>query len=460
MTRNVALTAAVALLMAVAWSVGDVWGRGFGGGRGGGFRGGGGRAGGFGGRGGGGGFSGRVGGGGRGEFGGNRFGGGGNRGGFGGRSGDRAGGGFGNRAGGEFGNRAGGEFGNRAGGQFGDRAGGGLAGRGNNLGDGDRGFDGLGLGQRNGVGRGGRNVGNRPNRSQLSSFLGLPSDGGLHSVARSHPFGNDFGRGRGAGDLAARTDPGRGDGLAGRRGLGADGVRNGFGYRSPSSRYNDAAAIRNNFDGYGRYNRAWYGAHPGAWYPARWAAGAAWTAATWAGIGSWFGYGAYAQPVEYNYGSNVVYQGDNVYVNGQDVGSSDEYYQQAQSLAGAGAAAQPADDDQWMPLGVFAVSQSGQSKPIGTLQLAVDKPGTIRGNYNDNALNTTQQVQGSVDKQTQKVAFTIGDDKDTVIETGLYNLTKDEASALVHDGSESTQQWLLVRVQQRGQSTQDGQQDP
>ena len=110
-----------------------------------------------------------------------------------------------------------------------------------------------------------------------------------------------------------------------------------------------------------------------------------------------------------------------------------------------------------MPLGVFAVSQSGQTTPMATLQLAVDKSATIRGNYTDNASNKTQQVQGSVDKKTQRIAFTIGGDNKTVIETGLYNLTKDEATALVHNGKESTQQWLLARVKQNDQSGQQGQ---
>jgi hypothetical protein len=62
-------------------------------------------------------------------------------------------------------------------------------------------------------------------------------------------------------------------------------------------------------------------------------------------------------------------------------------------------------------------------------------------------------VQGSVDKKTQRVAITVGDNKDTVIETGLYNLTKDEAPALMHFGKERTEQWLLVRVKKSDDST-------
>ncbi|MBA3482548.1 MAG: protocadherin, partial [Pirellulales bacterium] len=83
-----------------------------------------------------------------------------------------------------------------------------------------------------------------------------------------------------------------------------------------------------------------------------------------------------------------------------------------------------------------------------SIQLAVSKDGVIRGNYTDSATNQNQVVQGSIDKQTQRAAFTVGDNKTSVIETGLYNLTKDEAPCLLHIGKDRTEQWLLVRLKQ------------
>ena len=53
-----------------------------------------------------------------------------------------------------------------------------------------------------------------------------------------------------------------------------------------------------------------------------------------------------------------------------------------------------------------------------------------------------------MDKKTQRAAWTIGDNKDNVMETGIYNLTKDEAPMLVHFGKDKTEQWLLVRMDQ------------
>ena len=37
-------------------------------------------------------------------------------------------------------------------------------------------------------------------------------------------------------------------------------------------------------------------------------------------------------------------------------------------------------------------------------------------------------------------------------ETGLYNLTQDEAPALIHIGKDKTQQWMLVRLKQPEQA--------
>ena len=39
------------------------------------------------------------------------------------------------------------------------------------------------------------------------------------------------------------------------------------------------------------------------------------------------------------------------------------------------------------------------------------------------------------------------------METGIYNLTKDEASAMVHIGKDKTEQVLLVRLKQTTRSS-------
>jgi hypothetical protein len=353
---------------------------------------------------------------------------------------------------------------------------------------------------------GGYRGGEAPTRSGLNQFLGMPSDGGLHSMSSSRAgdnFNVDHGSAEGPrggeaagtavtgprGNTVARGAAVGPDGgvVAGRGAVGADGAGvaqgvaagpggrvaagevargpeggvagrgvvagprgavGGYGYMSPSARYGAAYGIRAGYRGYGLYTPGWYTAHPGAWAAAG-IATAAWTAATWDNMNAWFD--TTAEPVDYDYGSNVVTQDGNVYVDGQDAGTEQAYYDQAEDLANAGAQATPSDDQNWMPLGVFAMSEVGKSSDFMSIQLAVNKQGILRGNFTDTKTNKTQAVQGSVDKTTQRAAWTIGDNKADVMETGLYNLTKDEVPALLHFGNDRTQQWLLVRVKQEDQ---------
>ena len=226
----------------------------------------------------------------------------------------------------------------------------------------------------------------------------------------------------------------------------------GFVHVPPSTRYYHGAVIRGGFYGWGMYYPGWYSAHPGVWYAHGWPAGYAWTVCTWGAMMDWFAW-SNMQPIYYDYGNNVVYQDNSVYVNNQDVGTAEEYTQQASQLAQAGASADVSDQGKWMPLGVFALSPTGETKSDNVVELAVNKDGILRGNFTDTKTKKTQQIQGSVDKKTQRAAWTVGDDKNTVYDTGIYNLTKDEAPLLVHIGKEKTEQWLMVRLDQKDKNT-------
>jgi len=60
-----------------------------------------------------------------------------------------------------------------------------------------------------------------------------------------------------------------------------------------------------------------------------------------------YGYGGYyAEPYYYDYGSNVIYEGDNVYVNGDPVATQEEYTQQAITIADTGRQARAAEDEE------------------------------------------------------------------------------------------------------------------
>ena len=219
---------------------------------------------------------------------------------------------------------------------------------------------------------------------------------------------------------------------------------------------NRGDAIRNNFYNGGWYGgRGWYGAHFNAWWPGGWYGGFGWGLGAgllgglaWGELASWGGYGS--APIAYDYGTTVCYQDEGVSVGGTVVGSPQQYADQASTIAAQGGAdAKIAADDQWRPLGVFALARSEEANPGTFLSLAIDKEGLLRGSYYDAVSDSTQNVTGKVDKKTQRAAWTLGDKKTPVYEAGLSNLTQQQTTILVHRDGGKVEQMLLVRVQER-----------
>jgi hypothetical protein len=236
--------------------------------------------------------------------------------------------------------------------------------------------------------------------------------------------------------------------------------------------------------GYGHYGdwNQWHGWHgyyggygwgfPGVWYVPGWSTAAAWTFAGVASLGAFlgmadFGGGGGGGNVST---SNVTYNNNNVYVNGQPVGSAEQYYQQAQQLAQSGitnyqqpvgsydeTAQQSQDPDaptdaagnsgDWRALGVFALAPPGESTSNQLMQLAINKDGIVRGNYYNQLTNETSEVYGSLDKSTGRISWTIGNNTGTVFDAGLSDLTGDDSSVLVHYSPTNTQRMTLVRLQ-------------
>lgn len=209
-------------------------------------------------------------------------------------------------------------------------------------------------------------------------------------------------------------------------------------------------AVRNNFYHYNLFNPGWYGRYPYAWRPAAWYGAGLWAGLAWGGMLGWFGWPVALEPIYFDYGNTIVYQGDTVYINNQPGPSAAQYYQQAQTLAESNAAADKKTDE-YNSLGVFALVQGEQGDASEVFQLAVNKAGIIHGNYQNVLTSTVLPVRGAVAEKTQRAAWTVGDNKDVVYDTGIYNLTKDEAPVLIHFGKERTQQWMLVRLKDTDQ---------
>jgi hypothetical protein len=159
------------------------------------------------------------------------------------------------------------------------------------------------------------------------------------------------------------------------------------------------------------------------------------------------------QPVVYDPGTTVVYEGDNYYVNGQASGTATEARQAAAQLATPAVQEIPIPDppaegqpQNWLPLGVWALTQQEQGDANMFMQLSVDKDGTVGGAYKNVMTGDELPVIGQLDKKSQRIAWHVGDVTQTVYETGFSNLENDVASVFVHFGQASTQTWLLVRL--------------
>jgi len=181
---------------------------------------------------------------------------------------------------------------------------------------------------------------------------------------------------------------------------------------------------------------------------ARWRWNRPYRWATWGLITGWFPW-TWDNQVAFNYGDNVYYQDNSVYYGDQVVATAEEYAGQAEAIVAS--APEPTDGSEWLPLGVFAMTQDGQASgapPTIFLQLTVNKEGIIGGTVtNTEDPDNVQAIEGMVDKKSQRSAWVIQGKNSPIMETGVANLTKDEAPALLHFADGQTQQWLLVRLE-------------
>jgi hypothetical protein len=200
----------------------------------------------------------------------------------------------------------------------------------------------------------------------------------------------------------------------------------------------------------GGYGYGGYGGYGNWWGYSPWVGNRPW--GYWYGNPGWntfAGYYGWNTPYYYDYGpqGNVVYQGGQVYVNQQPVGTAEDYAYSAAELAMVTQEQMQADHD-WVPLGTFSVATSSEDQnPVRVAQLAYDnKQGLISGTIFNRQSGNLYTLQGKVDRETQRVAFTIGNDPNAVFETGLYNLTQNATPVLLHQGTAQTQTWVFARL--------------
>ncbi|MBN2291343.1 MAG: hypothetical protein JXM70_02895 [Pirellulales bacterium] len=221
-------------------------------------------------------------------------------------------------------------------------------------------------------------------------------------------------------------------------------------------------------DGKRPFRHGWSGWHashwPGGewlhyhhWYYGGYRPGYWWRCATPIALTGWIVY-PWLDPIyyDYGYGGNVYYSDDIVYIDKRPVCSGLQYYQEAYAIADSVPEIdeQWAEEIEWLPLGVFAVVDEELEDGKQLLQLAVSKEGIIAGTLYNEKTGVVRPVEGTVDKDTQRAAWSFVDSKDSdvVMETGIYNLTKDKTKILVHLGPDITKTWTLVRLDEESEN--------
>lgn len=285
-----------------------------------------------------------------------------------------------------------------------------------------------------GEGRPGTGAGPRPGVGAERPVGGVGARPGVENP------GNAIGARPGYGAGMRPGVPGYGGYGAGVAAAGAYGTR----YMSSAALADQAVAVRS--AQYATYNAAMFANRSTAWTAANFTNASLYTHPGYANLA--VGLKMDAQPVPYDYGGNVVVQGDSVYVNGDTTGTTQEYADQSSQLAAAGRTVEPAENSKWLPLGVFALVEGDATNSDDVFQITVNPQGIIRGNYHQVSSDQVVKIVGSVDTKTQRASWTIGDDETPVYDAGIANLTKDATPILIHLKDGQTRQMNLVRLEQ------------
>lgn len=197
------------------------------------------------------------------------------------------------------------------------------------------------------------------------------------------------------------------------------------------------------------FTAAWYADHPNAWRYSHPHADA-FAVATWDSVYRWLGLAA--TPVYYTPAPTTA----TVIVEGQVPQSSENEEQvtseesvnnqpMAERLVATGQ--QPvAEDSEWLPLGVFSLRPSAMPEANQLVQLAVNREGIVRGSYVDLVTDQAFNAVGSVDRDSQRVAWTVESKKAATFETSVASLTQPQAALTLRFPDGHVQNWSMQQA--------------
>jgi hypothetical protein len=264
-------------------------------------------------------------------------------------------------------------------------------------------------------------------------------------------------------DVANRSyDEWRRSAWAGERGRGRD-FRDWSGRWRDGDRFETASRIRNRWrdrDGddfpfrFGWWDRyRWYGPRWHHWgdfarnRPFYW-----WGWVTAPRLTTWLSHG-WPSPYYWDYGPGeyIYYDDGAIYVNGRWFQPAPVYYDTTVRLIEQASDLTPQEAAQveWLPLGVFAVTEEGRDEANVLLQLAVTQNGVVGGTATDPGTGVIYAIEGTVDKQSQRAvwSYTNAEGRRVMMESSIFNLTQPSATALVHHGPNDMHVIELVRLE-------------
>ncbi len=300
---------------------------------------------------------------------------------------------------------------------------------------------GRGGGGRGGGGRGGGGRGGGMHRG------GGGRGGGMQRGRGGRGGGMQRGRGHNRTPSMSRSGKRHGSGSQRRRGRPGEG-RPGGGDRPGGGRPGRPGGGRPNRPGHhpgrgpGRGHRHTHHHYYGGWNGHRyWWGGVAF------GFFTGFIVGQAVSNRNYDYGSggNVYIDETNIVVEGDTILLS-EWREEAEELA-TDLPSVDAEATEWQPLGVYALVPEGSSASTINmyLQLSVNENGVISGAYWNSFTDYTQAVQGQIERESGRVAWTMTESQTPVMEAGAKNLTEENATMLVYFEDGSVQTWKMIR---------------
>jgi len=152
------------------------------------------------------------------------------------------------------------------------------------------------------------------------------------------------------------------------------------------------------------FSAAWYAQHPEAWKPARMPT-SPWKVADVATVTEWIG-----QPVVRADGSAAAgtVAPASAQAPVQTASAPDADGLRSVLVLPSGQGEDGAAADEWLPLGVFAVTPPGGATGHNYQQLVVDRSGAIRGTFYDAISDAVLPIRGSVDKDSLRARWTVG----------------------------------------------------